>query len=74
MRNFMKRQFRHKQPTSELPAGNSLIVFLFVLSPEVKSVGKDDVPQDSLRVVVREVDRWVYLKIWSNIPGNSDCR
>src|SRR5438105_2123212 len=66
------KPLRLGKPLGILPSRNSLIAFLFVLSPQVRGVGKDDVAQDSFRVVVREVDSWVYLKIRNDVPGKSD--
>ena len=55
-----------------LSTGNTLILFLLIFRPKMKRVGENDVTHDPFRMIIREVDRRVKLKIRCDVPGKTD--
>jgi hypothetical protein len=55
-----------------LSTGNTLILFLLIFRPKMKRVGENDVTHDPFRMIIREVDRRVELKIRCDVPGKTD--
>src|SRR5438045_860249 len=40
----------------------------------MKGVGKHNIPQNSVGMIVREIDRRIHLQVWSYVPGESKSR
>src|SRR5205807_6037493 len=50
-------------PQSVSAPGNRQIFLIFVLRPKMKGVSEDDVAENVVRFVVRDVERWIHLKV-----------
>src|SRR5438105_480300 len=47
--------------------------FLFV-APHMKGVGEDNITHQSIRVIIGEINRRIHLKVWRDVPSESDRR
>src|SRR2546423_13602599 len=48
-------------------------LFLFA-TPQMKSVGEDNVSHQPVRVIIGEIERGIHLKVRRDVPGESNGR
>ncbi len=61
-----------KWPASN--SDNAPTRLFIVIAPKMKRVGENDVAEQVMRVIIRHIERRVYLEIARDIAGETDCR
>src|SRR6266446_4632623 len=44
------------------------------LTPQMKGVGEDNISHQSIRVIISEIERGINLKVWRDVPSESNRR
>src|SRR5205814_1416533 len=59
-------------PRSVSTPGNRQVLLIFILRPKMKGVAENNVAENVVRFIVRDVKRGIHLKVRRDVPGDSD--